>query len=1265
MKRSFLFLVLPVAVLITVTGILPVLPTDIGRSSQLAQLIDIREGVTTGGTIDIGTTGGSINDFTNTAAGNTLLPEEPTYFQILPNTPSSPTAGDAPAAGSAGAGNTAQTGDSSIGTGSTGGSTIQTGITGGGLSAGGSVFSSQGSAGQLLNQYWQQQQQAIIDAQQIGDFTKPVLTEPSLGIPVGGIVPGGQVTGGVDPSGSQSVSTDLKTGTGALVGTGGTAVLKGADTQSQSLQIWLPEDTSLVKLNDQVVLLPGTSQISLTPCAGCVSMSAVPVRIAPEALIDLSTETAPSGNASDVITVEKAGDLLDAIAVANDILGRQEVPTTGGAITVTKTTGLNLLVQGVGNLVNDIGKSISSFFTSLGGGSITGGSRGCAPPTGGELSPSCSATSCTDDSGASGVCTLATTNVSGYSDGNTFSPDRSAFGKDQTIYATTQQRAECVCQASVPSVPTTGPACPKAAGDVPRTTPVQRKISVDAVILLAFAGGPQTTESPNCIQTNNPEDPQNADFCVAYSGTYTETAAGPVSPPSAWTTPPAPTDHQETPEEKAEREANPIRRDDEQMRAALVQQLQAIGNPSSALAANNPEAAAAVTAAQDGAKKEMEGEVNATPAPPCPAAVQCAVEGIACPQCGPNGVQNSGSLTKGPLTIEIVGFKTGESNTPHQGKPSASQIAAGLYSVDVKITQKIDGTAEQKFLYTCGGSTAFAPFAFGDPGNGGEPEKPGNNGGGGAKGGGDDDDWNLWEWLKRIFGGADEPDPYAPPEEPPVEEPQDNDDVPPLPPPDREDDIPLTSIGPTTNALIPCGQRSKAMIDLLTAREQERQAADPTGYRAQPVSRCGGYCPSGQTCDVRNGVCGCAVTGGVPPVLPNVPASPDDKPAEPNKEPVTTDQKPTPPSAKPDPTPQPKPQKRPTLDNCKLTNGAVGFDVPETGELAGMLVFTDLNGKATAVMSYAAFQKLSASDRARVLGATQTAGGSSISDAAKERAKAVCQQNVCSSQGNSQCVFNTNAQNVAESCSCGSAGKVVTPSPTAPPPAAGPNCEDTAAPQCGGKCSNGTCGAKTYPICGDDHDDYPGLASGWTAQDWADKKKEMEGQCGTIDGKGLGNCKCSVPKPKTPSPTPTPDPTPIPKPNPLPPTVTTTCSYTYHYRVILTTASNCGPCQPYKPAEYGGPGDKTILAGILANLSTSNVTVVHDHVADYGQVTTANGYQINGTPQAYIAMDKIPNSGNGSNCPPGFTNKRSNSFYTLSGYSGIADEVKRMFQANR
>ncbi|MDO8602120.1 MAG: hypothetical protein Q7R62_03305 [bacterium] len=752
-------------------------------------------------------------------------------------------------------------------------------------------------------------------------------------------------------------------------------------------------------------------------------------------------------------------------------------------------------------------------------------------------------------------------------------------------------------------------------------------------------------------------------------------------------------DEQKKNEEDKKGNVGPVRqRSDAEMQRALAQQiLKAITDSSSGLSKENPKAAEAWKAALTAAKAALDADLADQLSkgwPDCSASLKTKCQDNECGACGVLNASPTADTTWDPATIEILGHDGSETN----GAPSGSKIASGqVSSVTIKIKQVGHKKVEIDFNLGCGGNlkSVDIPPATDPPAEGGG----GGGGGGGGKGNPapNPDDTvapppvvpppppeppkdkgpflkkfadqlgdalkNVLDKLKNLFGGGGSPtpvDPYAPipVEEPPVDPPVD--DAPSLPPLDR--DFPFSPLGePTTNPQLKC---------------QSRSITDEYGNK---TTKCigGSDCGNGQECSkTPSGGCAC-LKPVADPASPNVPASPPE-PKNPPKEPSPTDQvgqKNEPPSV-----PETKTvtsPKKVTLNNCQLTPAAVGFEFPTEGKDAGMIIFVEANGTRISVMSYAAFQALGGSDAQKkveaqkaVMENTKTSSGMSIAAAANVQARSVCTTNQCKAGGQS-CTFDPNRSNLNDRCYCGSPSTPTAPSktpPAAPPaPVAKPACEDSVAPVCGGTCSNGACGPKTYPICGDEHDDYPGLASGWTAQDWADKKKEMEGQCGTVNGKGASNCKCSTAAVKTP---PAPVPTsvaqkPAPKPSPSP--VTAECKYTYRYVVEIWTAQNCGPCGLYKPAPEN-TGSETIDQYLNTQTNAGKngtVTVKHHHIPSYQNTDSPLG----STPTYRITMYKVADSSNGSQCSPTKTvignpaNPRS--------FAEIANALVSLFQNNK
>ncbi len=228
----------------------------------------------------------------------------------------------------------------------------------------------------------------------------------------------------------------------------------------------------------------------------------------------------------------------------------------------------------------------------------------------------------------------------------------------------------------------------------------------------------------------------------------------------------------------------------------------------------------------------------------------------------------------------------------------------------------------------------------------------------------------------------------------------------------------------------------------------------------------------------------------------------------------------------------------------------------------------------------------------------------------------------------------------------------VVPAPTTP---AVVSCDASEAPKCGGTCtSGGVCGPKTYPTCNPitgEHNDIVNPKSGYTQAEWNQILSLNSGVCKAIPGKGVGNCQCgSAPKPTTP---PTTSSTGGSTPPPPPPVATTTppitsspavCRYSYSFEIHYITAANCVNCGTWKP----GVDDDALAANasVGAKIGGATVTVKHDHYADFSDVA-------GGTPQYYIIMTKKPDPANDSRCSPGFK-RRSKLHYP----PGIVDPVK-------
>lgn len=503
--RYIVRLVLPVAVLTIITGMLPVLPTDIGGTNQLAQVSDVVGG--SGGLLNgNGNTqfeqrleerqqnlsGGSLNDFQLPGTGGS----DPFYYQIVPQVPTTGSSGATSPTGSLGGSNTGTgaspsdtPGSSGATTGSTGGSVIIPRSSG--VLPGVNLYQNQ--AGQIIQEQFRQQQTQVVEANSLPDllqnstaaFDLSGCLEECEGIEAQAAnecheknPKQDRLKSCLDAAYNTKVECQRRCReTAKNQGSGGSSSGAGNSSAAQSLQVWVPETTNLVTLQTgeagrtPLVLLPSTAaNVSLSELPGYVSVNIAPIVLPSSKAIEITQATGAK------LQVEDAGSLLDSIAVANDILGREEVRTqSGGTLVIpgAKTTALSAIGRGVVDVSRSIGSvftNISDFFGALVGdervltespsdSSLSGSVSGCPPPTGGSV-PTCSETACRTKTGT-GICQLKTENVPGYTNGKIFSVNKGDFAIGESLVATTQveNSCECVNTPSVTPPPVAGEKC--------------------------------------------------------------------------------------------------------------------------------------------------------------------------------------------------------------------------------------------------------------------------------------------------------------------------------------------------------------------------------------------------------------------------------------------------------------------------------------------------------------------------------------------------------------------------------------------------------------------------------------------------------------------------------------------------------------------------------------------------------------------------------------------------------------------------------------
>ncbi len=512
--RYLIRLVLPVAVLILITGVLPVISVSPNPISQLAQFGDAVSGGSVSQTEGTSLTGsgnfsgqlqtqqtgtGGLGDITGTMGGS--LTTDPFYFQVLPLQPTSPIIGGTTLTGSGQTGTTL--------TGSSGGT--QTGSAGLGSITTEPVTASpsQTNTSALLNQW--QNQQLLNNVQTLNDFTAPVAAaanetnsgETSSVSSDAGITGGIQIWipesanlvsisgGGVAAGGSKTLcieqcnyvankcylASNGNADKDAVCASEQEACLKkcdeivpGSPTAVGGAAVNVGGGVQVILPSEQVLLVKGTEGISFTARAGYVPVIAVPNIVSSPRVVGFTSDL--QSGAADV-SVQNAGDLLNQIAVkaANDALGRTEVQTSGGAIVVPRTSAINIIGNGVAGVTAEFGKSltavfsnIQTFFDNLFGGNdnlligIGGGGAGdvCA-----KMQACNPDAACVTKDGTAGTCQPGTAKKFRASDGQLYDEGRAPAGSTGHI----EDVPTCSCGAAssgdgTPPPVVTGKKCP-------------------------------------------------------------------------------------------------------------------------------------------------------------------------------------------------------------------------------------------------------------------------------------------------------------------------------------------------------------------------------------------------------------------------------------------------------------------------------------------------------------------------------------------------------------------------------------------------------------------------------------------------------------------------------------------------------------------------------------------------------------------------------------------------------------------------------------
>lgn len=425
--RHIIRLVLPVAVLAVIAGTLPVLPTDIGGSNQLAQFGDIvggSGGALLGGQQDrlqdsLDGSGGSLNDFV-VPTGGSINNTDPFYFQVVvpqrPIEPVAPTTGvTTPTTPVTGAGSDDEPTTPSPTTGGSGGTTVEP-TTGGStprpiinsynpILPGVDIYQGQqGQANQVIQQQFNLQKTQVTEVNSLDGFVSSPTSGVNTSFDLSGCIETCNeifVNATNECNGKSAKEDILKSCLDAAFNTkaecekrcrdeakkqagsagSASAVTSGGGTQAVMtpgrLQIWIPENSNLVTLTPSseagapavspVVLLPGTANVSLTERPGYVSVQVAPVTVQATKAITMSR------SAGAVLQVEDAGDLLNQIALntADTILDRTSIQTESGVIVAqgAKTTAFRAIAEGFAETITGIGQNVTQFFSSLFGGS--------------------------------------------------------------------------------------------------------------------------------------------------------------------------------------------------------------------------------------------------------------------------------------------------------------------------------------------------------------------------------------------------------------------------------------------------------------------------------------------------------------------------------------------------------------------------------------------------------------------------------------------------------------------------------------------------------------------------------------------------------------------------------------------------------------------------------------------------------------------------------------------------------------------------------